>query len=127
MGIQFFNGLDNYSNYNTYTRNIPQVTPEEVKAQDAAKAASQNDDLGIKSVQSETSTRPLKNADIEDISLTFNKEDTFENIGSEASIKSLDMQKAISDMKKDGILQEYSYFVGSSKNLFEGDGIVIAK
>ncbi len=41
------------------------------------------------------------------------------------------MQKAISDMRKDQVLQGYQYFVGSSYNLSEGqqteDGIVFLK
>ena len=128
MGIQFYNGLDSYLNYNSYIKNIPQVDVEEVKA--AEKSAAGNASEVQESVQKVDETairRPVKNADLEDISLTFNKEDTFDHIGSEASIKSLDMEKAISDMKKDDILSEYSYFVGDSRNLFSDDGIVIAK
>ena len=128
MGIQFYNGLDSYLNYNSYKKDIPQVSVEEVKAAEEAKAleSSKVEESAAK-VEEAAIRRPVKNADLEDISLTFNKEDTFDNIGSEASIKSLDMEKAISDMKKDDILSEYSYFVGNSKNLFSDDGIVIAK
>ena len=46
-------------------------------------------------------------------------------------LDNLDMQKAISDMRKDQVLQGYQYFVGSSRNLFTGqtseDGVVILK
>ncbi|MCR4789236.1 MAG: hypothetical protein K5888_11670 [Lachnospiraceae bacterium] len=128
MGIQFYNGLDSYLNLNTYGKNIPQVTPEEVRAADEAAKLNASGIRPEESKVEETAVRrPVKNAELEDISLTFNKEDTFDSIGSEASIKSLDMEEAISDMKKDDILSEYSYFVGSSKDLFSGDGIVIAK
>ncbi len=42
---------------------------------------------------------------------------------------SLDMQRAIFDMKTDQVLQQYHYFVGSAKNLFmdNTDGWRIAK
>lgn len=65
----------------------------------------------------------------EDISLTFNANEDFEYLGQDSDIRNLDMEKAISDMKKDQILQQYQYFVGSSKDLFQNtaDGIVVPK
>ncbi len=66
--------------------------------------------------------------DLENISLTFNREDDFGYIGSESGLDNLDVQKAISDMRKDQVLQQYQYFVGSAQNLFQSeDGVVIPK
>lgn len=56
-----------------------------------------------------------KPLDLENISLTFNKEENFDYIGNDSSLDNLDMQKAVSDMQKDQILQEYQYFVGSAR------------
>jgi len=53
------------------------------------------------------------NAPLEDISITFHKQDDFGYIGRDSDIRSLDVEKAISDMRKDQILQQYQYFVGS--------------
>ena len=53
------------------------------------------------------------NAPLEDISITFHKQDDFGYIGRDRDIHSLDVEKAISDMRKDQILQQYQYFVGS--------------
>lgn len=77
----------------------------------------------------DTPVRRGKDAELEDISLTFNKREVFDYLGQESDIRSLDMQKAISDMQKDQILQQYNFFVGSAKNLMENnpDGTVIAK
>ena len=62
------------------------------------------------------------------VSITFNKGDDYSYIGSEKDITGLDMQKAVSDMKQDSILQEYNYFVGSASNVFSSeDGVVLAK
>lgn len=130
MGIQFYNGL---SNYNSYRVDIPKVTPDDVRKQDEELKNSNNpatlpvkeetlSPSQIKKIDERSAT-----ADLEDISLSFNKEESYDYIGKDAPIKSLDMQKAISDMKKDDILQDYNYFVGSSKNLFTDDGIVMAK
>ena len=70
-------------------------------------------------------------ADLEQVSLKFNKEDSFDYIGMNSSLDNLDMQKAISDMQKDQVLQSYQYFVGSAGSLFgempSEDGTVILK
>ncbi|MBO5207937.1 MAG: hypothetical protein J6B68_01185 [Lachnospiraceae bacterium] len=71
-----------------------------------------------------------KPIDLENVSLTFHKEENFDYIGNDSSLDNLDMQKAVSDMKKDQVLQEYQYFVGSAKNLFgeqTPDGMVLLK
>ena len=128
MGIQFYNGLSNF-NYNRIN-DIPKVDDEQFKVNQKPQEEPVKEEA-----QSSLSPATLASLDdrarvsnLEDISLTFNKEESFEYLESDSSVKSLDMQKAISDMQKDGILQEYQYFVGSSKNLFEGDdGIVIPK
>lgn len=70
-------------------------------------------------------------ADLDQVSLKFNKEDSFEYIGMDSSLDNLDMQKAISDMQKDQVLQSYQYFVGSAGSLFgeisSEDGMVVLK
>lgn len=38
---------------------------------------------------------------------------SYELKGADSDLANLDMQKAISDMKKDGVLQQYQYFVGT--------------
>ena len=70
-------------------------------------------------------------ADLDQVSLKFNKEDSFDYIGMDSSLDNLDMQKAISDMQKDQVLQNYQYFVGSAGNIFgdmpSEDGLVVVK
>ena len=56
--------------------------------------------------------RAKANTDIKDISLTFHLEESFGYIGKDKDVAALDVQKAISDMQKDHILQQYQYFVG---------------
>lgn len=72
---------------------------------------------------------PRSSARLEDISITFNKQEEFDYIGQDSDIRSLDMDRAISDMKKDQVLQQYQYFVGSSKNVLpdSSEGVVFAK
>ena len=133
MGIQFYNGLSNYGQYG-YHRQIPQVSVDDINKANENKINEVNngDQIKNEAVNSQEATPSVDNrskiAPLEDISLTFNKEEDFEYLNNDSSVKSLDMEKAISDMKKDSILQEYQYFVGSSNNLFASeDGAVFVK
>ncbi len=123
MGIGIIGGFENYGGlYGNYkAMNIKVVSEEEVKAQDAA----------AKKVQEETPVvqdyeKASRIAKLEDVSLSFNKNDDFGYLGSEADISQLDMDKAISDMKKDQVLEQYQYFVGPSGFSSE-DGSVVVK
>lgn len=116
----------------TYYRasEIPAVSIEEAekKIQQQSEASVQESDYSRLSEQTKIDTRS-RTADLENISLTFNKQDDFGYIGSESGLADLDVQQAISDMRKDEVLQEYQYFVGSGRNLLQSseDGQVIIK
>lgn len=45
---------------------------------------------------------------------------TYELKGSDSDIKQLDVERAISDMKKDQVLQQYQFFVGEKR---AGEGL----
>lgn len=72
-----------------------------------------------------------RTANLEQVSLKFNREESFEYIGTDSSLASLDMQRAISDMQKDQVLRNYQYFVGNAAEIFDqtvsGDGTVMLK
>ena len=115
---------------NYYVPTIPSVSIAEVQKQDSqsnlikTQAAGDNNASNLSQPPSRQ-----KMAALEDISITFNKQEDFDYIGQDSDIQSLDIHKAISDMKKDQVLQQYQYFVGSSSNLVteNSDGTVIAK
>ncbi len=79
----------------------------------------------------EKSSGSRQNVDVRELSLTFNAGEDFGYIGQDSDLGNLDMQKAISDMKRDSILQQYQYFVGSAENLLSQssskDGAVFLK
>ena len=108
---------------------MPLAVPE--KAQDQAPET--REDLPSAAVTHETSVtvRPeRKDTALEDISITFNRQEDFEYIGRDSDIRGLDVKKAIDDMKRDQVLQQYQYFVGSSRGqdeTEEADGVVIRK
>lgn len=101
------------------TQNQETVKPQETVSRDI--------DLTIE----ERKTPKPEALDVKDISLTFNAGEDFGYIGKDSDIQDLDMQKAISDMKKDQVLQQYQYFVGNAENLFpkneSEDGFVFLK
>lgn len=133
MGVHLMAGFGAVPLYDSYSRAsaIPKVTPEEVRQQDAKaqQPIEQQTAPKAEEINAPKEDTRSKTADLENVSLTFNKEESFDYIGSESPLKNLDVQKAVSDMKKDGILQEYQYFVGSAQNVLDAskDGIVLLK
>jgi len=116
MAIQ---GLTEYGGfYNQYRVNdIPQVSVETVKQQNEQQQINEQEPQSLQNdytASSQTEDNRSRVANLEDVSLTFNKEDTFDYIGSDSEIGNLDIQQAVSDMKKDQVLQEYQFFVGSN-------------
>lgn len=117
-------GVSGISDYSQLFQNyrIPEIPVADVKQiqqpvaiQPETEAQKPVDiDLSIE----ENSPVSRKNADVRELSLTFNANEDFGYIGQDSNLGDLDMQKAISDMKKDSILQQYQYFVGSAENMF---------
>ena len=93
---------------------IRPVSVEDVKKQDEQIAGQQfqNEIEPAKSDRvNETFTKAPKTANLEDISLNFNVNETYDYIGRDADLQKLDMMSAISDMQKDKVLEQYQYFV----------------
>ena len=122
--------IEDYSSYlqNYRVPEIPRVSVEEVKRQDQMKAREVQPVSEMTREEAPDLSYRKPNAEIDQLSLTFNKQESFDYLGKDSDINDLDMQKAISDMQKDQMLMQYQYFVGSAKNLFSnGDGTVIVK
>lgn len=131
MGI---GGVSDYSNLfrNYQVPEIPAVdyrrlskAEEMIPQAEQPKESSRDIDLTIEEKQA---VRPVS-TDVKEISLSFNRGEDYGYIGSDSDIAALDMQKAISDLQKDKVLQQYQYFVGESQNLQSAgeDGVVIVK
>lgn len=117
-------------------QNIPKVDEATVRAQDEARLSNASSNASLEapgSVEASSkdgvSSSVSKVANLQDISLTFNKENDFGYIGSDSDLGKLDMDKAISDMKKDSVLEQYQYFVGNQgMNILSSmDGSVVMK
>ncbi|MBR1862099.1 MAG: hypothetical protein IJ796_09640 [Lachnospiraceae bacterium] len=131
MGI---NGINNYSNFIGSYRipSIPSVSVEDVKKQDEQRLAQQNQETLRPAALEDISlpAKPRNDAAPTEISLTFNKGEDYGYIGRDSDIYSLDVENAISDMRKDDVLKQYQYFVGNSGGgalVDNADGVVIPK
>lgn len=125
MGIYNI-GFGSFGSFHSDYRisNIPKANESVVnKPELSVNEAPKTQELDIQAVDN----RP-RSIDPNSVSLSFNKGDDFSYIGTDKDIAGLDMEKAISDMKQDSILQEYNYFVGGRENVFSSeDGTVVAK
>ena len=73
-------------------------------------------------------TKAPKSANLENISLTFVTEETFDYIGRNRNVENLDVIQAVSDMQKDSVLHQYHTFVSMDKPIFSSaDGMVFLK
>lgn len=117
-GIGGVNGISGIGRVQDYSIQMPQpaktVIVEETGAESHVASSEQINSGNPAAVKESASLQEQKpNAPLEDISITFHKQDDFGYIGRDSDIRSLDVEKAISDMRKDQILQQYQYFVGS--------------
>lgn len=126
MGI---NGINNYVGFQNYK--IPAVSNVNVKEETNQGIQPKEANLSINESIHEAPVvaKSKTDAALEDISVTFNKQESFDYIGQDSDIYSLDMEKAISDMKKDQVLQQYNYFVGNIAGpiVDNEDGMVFPK
>lgn len=118
MGIGGVNGISGIGRMQDYSIQMPQpvktVIAEETGAKSHVASSEQINSGNSTAAKEEVLVGEQKpNAPLEDISITFHKQDDFGYIGRDSDIRSLDVEKAISDMRKDQILQQYQYFVGS--------------
>lgn len=122
MGI---NVLNSYMNFNSDYRinSIPKADETTNSPLPEKEVEKKSQEISIEPV---VERKP--NADVHELSVKFNANEDYSYIGRDRNVAILDMQKAISDMKQDSILQDYQYFVGSGKNMFSSeDGRIIAK
>lgn len=132
-GAGYYQDMAYTSGLHSREMGAPNVSAEETGLQDVKLAEEKADGLSQTSIAAVPGTeenRAGRIANLEDVSLSFNREDDFGYIGRDSDILKLDVEKAISDMKRDSVLEEYQYFVGSSQTFTEqqsSDGIVIPK
>ena len=107
-GIRPFAGFYNYNTIKTAAENGESV-------EQAAKAQEAPAKVEEKTAVTEAPAKKQSFGSY-DYAQMYRPEATPELKGAESDIKSLDMEKAISDMQKDQILQQYQFFVGTGEH-----------
>lgn len=79
------------------------------------------------SLEEQVAARPGKLIGLEDISISFNKNDDFDLIGTTSDITNLDVEKAVSISKRDDILNSYRTSETQVPVYAGEEGIVVAK
>ena len=79
------------------------------------------------SLEEQVAARPGKLIGLEDISISFNKNDDFDLIGTTSDITNLDVEKAVSISKRDDILNSYRTSETQVPVYAGEEGTVIAK
>ena len=114
--VDYSNFMQHYGSYNI----SPADNKTPVSSDDVSENQIQKTQENTSPAVSDTSSQPQqisrKDASLEDIqtSLGNNSENSYSGFTGN-SIITQDMKKAISDMQKDQVLQEYQYFVGGSR------------
>jgi len=123
MGINISDGMRYMPDYRV--NDIPKVSVPN-------SAVPQIEERTHSEVPSKISIEPIqddrpRSVDPRDVSLSFNKQESFGYIGRDKDVSLLDMEKAISMMRQDTILQDYQFFVGNNRDIFNSeDGRVIS-
>ena len=102
-GIRPFSG---YYNYNTIKTAAAKNEPVEEAAKEITQK-NQNTPSGAPE-----STKPQQKFSSFDFAQMYRPGETGAAKGQDPELRSLDMEKAISDMQKDQVLQQYQFFVG---------------
>jgi len=103
-------------------------TLSEVKpAAEVTSKASENGNVGKASLEEQFAARPGKLIGLEDISISFNKNDDFDLIGTTSDITNLDVEKVVSLSKRDDILNSYRASETQVPVYAGEEGTVIAK
>ena len=119
--------------YNVYR--IPRVSREDISKNDVSKVSEVKEKPDISESdlqsQSEEQRKVVSPINLEDISIKFNAGETYDYIGKDKDIQNLDIKKAVSDMQKDQVLEQYQFFVGkqdaSGILVNNSDGMVLCK
>lgn len=87
--------------------------------QDAQKIEEESERLAVQEVSSEA-MESQQNFTAFDFAKQYEPNATYEMKGAESDLAMLDVEKLLSDVKKDAVLQQYQFFVGEKKAQMQG-------
>ena len=111
MNVSGIRPYEGFYQYNSIKLN--ELRNQQIAA--SAKAAEQAngvEDTAQKKEEQEGLTPVNQTFDSYDFAQQYRPDETYELKGIDSDIESLDAKKAVSDLEKDQVLQQYQYFVG---------------
>lgn len=106
-------GIRPYAGFYDYNS----IKAEALRNQQIAEAQIALSSQQTKEPQNDVVTAPIEqNFSSYDFAQTYRPDETYELKGRDSDLESLDVQKAVSDLGKDQVLQQYQYFVGSNED-----------
>ena len=121
-------GINNSYSYASYSKKIDTSSTDA----DVSQVSQVNQPLPIESSissddqpqqQASELPKPSRTGNLEKIIFDFKKNNEFNLVGAQSKVEDVDVDKALSDMKKDSVLDQYKFFVKSSL-LSDADGSV---
>jgi hypothetical protein len=112
MNVSGIRPYEGFYQYNSIKLN--ELRGQQIAASaNAAEAVSDAVDTVQKPEAVQSASMPVNQSfDSYDFAQQYRPDETFQLKGEDSSIESLDAKKAVSDLEKDQILQQYQYFVG---------------
>ena len=117
-GIMTISGIRPYAGFYEYNS----IKANELRAEQIA-ATQKESSVETQEVSTETQNAtvqtpaPEQNFTAFDYAQNYRSDETHELKGRDSDLASLDMQKAISDLDKDQVLQQYQFFVGDKDSV----------
>lgn len=117
-GVMTISGIRPYAGFYEYNS----IKANELRAEQIA-ATQKASSVEAEEVSAETQSAtvqtpaPEQNFTAFDYAQNYRADETYELKGRDSDLASLDMQKAISDLDKDQVLQQYQFFVGDKDSV----------
>ena len=117
-GVMTISGIRPYAGFYEYNS----IKANELRAEQIA-ATQEASSVEAEEVSTETQSAaiqtpaPEQNFTAFDYAQNYRSDGTYELKGKDCDLASLDMQKAISDLDKDQVLQQYQFFVGDKDSV----------
>ena len=111
-GVMTISGIRPYAGFYEYNS----IKANELRAEQIA-ATQKASSVEAEEVSTETQGATVQNFTAFDYAQNYRSDETHELKGKDSDLASLDMQKAISDLDKDQVLQQYQFFVGDKDSV----------
>lgn len=120
----FISGMGTNPYISSYSRNVNATQPQEETIQSVNTAGVQEQTVSNDNIDTDVSNPAPRNSNPTDFTFDFKKHNNFNLVGATNKLEDMDVNKAVNDMKKEDVLDQYKFFVQPSKLGTDSDGTV---